>query len=114
MPAFGTGGMTATGRQSLRLTILLGLLITADGGTGIFAVFTDRVTSGWNSAETGDRAKAVDVVLATATFVNGGVACDAFGHQLITGIIHVEGIQPVEYEASDVAYACVKNLGSAR
>jgi predicted ribosomally synthesized peptide with SipW-like signal peptide len=34
------------GRQSLRIVMVLGVLVTLVGGTGIFAAFTDRATTG--------------------------------------------------------------------
>jgi hypothetical protein len=107
------------GRHALRITILLGILITLIGGTGIFAVFTDRATTGSNSAETGSRQQAVDLKIETA-LLDVPVNCDGdldgtlFNHDdLTTGIFSVSGIQPGDYPAdADVAYVCLLNAGS--
>jgi predicted ribosomally synthesized peptide with SipW-like signal peptide len=53
------------GRHALRITILLGILITLVGGTGIFATFTDRATAGQNDVTTGSRPRAADLKIAT-------------------------------------------------
>jgi hypothetical protein len=107
------------GRHALRITILLGILITLVGGTGIFAVFTDRATTGTNSAETGSRQQAVDLKIETA-LLDAPVTCDGdlnlqlFDQDdLTTGIFSVSGVQPGAYPAdADVAYVCLLNAGS--
>lgn len=101
------------GRLGLRMMVLLGLLITAVGGTGIFAVFTDTVVTGPNSASTGSRPAAVDVVLAPAALVGGAVDCGGYTHQMVTGIFSVEELQPGDYpDDAEVAYVCIRNEGS--
>src|SRR5690348_3456865 len=54
------------GKQTLRITIVLGMLVTLLGGTGIFATFSDRATAGDNSVTTGERARAADLKIAPA------------------------------------------------
>lgn len=108
------------GRQSLRLTMLLGVLITAIGGTGIFAVFTDRATTGTNNAETGQRQKAVELKISTALLDGPAVNCDGDQDSVMfedddlqTGIFSVSNIQPGDYPAdADIAYVCLLNAGS--
>jgi len=63
-------------RHSLRLTIVLGVLITAMGSTGIFAVFTDRSTSGPNTVTSGSLPHAADLKIAAAADVGGAYLCD--------------------------------------
>lgn len=103
------------GRQSLRVTMLLGVLITALGGTGIFAAFTDRATTGVNSVESGSRPRAVDIMLAQATLnpSTSQVECGQFSHDLATGIFSVQGVQPGAFpNDAEVSYVCLKNVGS--
>lgn len=111
------------GRQALRITILLGVLISIVGGTGIFAVFSDRATTGTNSAETGSRQAAVDLRIEAAALPPAGdpaLNCDGNldgalfnADDLTTGIFSVNGIQPGDYPAdADVAYLCLFNAGS--
>ncbi|HEX3265678.1 MAG TPA: hypothetical protein VHR16_08420 [Candidatus Limnocylindrales bacterium] len=64
------------GRHSLRLTIVLGLLITVLGSTGIFAVFTDRATTGPNSVTSGTLPHAADLKVAVASELAGEYLCD--------------------------------------
>jgi hypothetical protein len=48
-------------------TIGLGSLVTLMGGTGIFAVFTDRATTGTSKVDSGARASAADLKIALAS-----------------------------------------------
>ncbi len=64
------------GRNSLRLTIVLGALITVMGSTGIFAVFTDRSTTGPNTVTSGSLLHAADLKIAAAADVGGAYLCD--------------------------------------
>jgi hypothetical protein len=107
-------------RHALRITILLGVLITLVGGTGIFAAFTDTATTGTNNAVTGPRPQAVDLKIESA-LLDVPVNCDGdanatlFDHDdLTTGIFDVSGVQPGDYPAdAAVAYVCLFNAGSA-
>ena len=54
------------GRHTLRITIVLGMLVTLLGGTGIFATFTDRATTGTSTITSGERPKAADLQIAAA------------------------------------------------
>ena len=63
-------------RPTLRLTILLGVLVTVMSGTGIFAVFSDRATGGQNTVTSGERPSAADLKIAPAYEVSGVYSCD--------------------------------------
>lgn len=67
------------GRHSLRLTVVLGLLITVLGSTGIFAVFTDRATTGPNNVTSGSLPHAADLKIAAASEIGGEYLCDRDG-----------------------------------
>jgi hypothetical protein len=63
-----------TMRRPLALAlIVLGLVVTLIGGTGIFAPFTDTATTGVNSLTSGARPRAADIQLAWA--VPGYLTC---------------------------------------
>jgi hypothetical protein len=83
----------------------LGLTVTLLSG-GIFAVFTDRATTGQNDATTRAEAQAADLKLATAA----GLDCGAFVDDLATGVISVADLQP---EDGVQVRVCLRNDGSA-
>jgi hypothetical protein len=64
------------GRHSLRITIVLGLLITILGSTGIFAVFNDQATTGPNNVTSGALPLAADLKIAVADLSTGEYYCD--------------------------------------
>jgi len=106
------------GRHSLRIIMVLGVLVTLVGGTGIFAVFTDRSTTGTNSVTSAERPHAVDIKISEAQLVGGVVHCDGDGdgipfegEDLTTGLFTITDIQP-DTTITD-AYVCIKNAGSA-
>ena len=66
-------------RHSLRLAIVLGLLITVLGSTGIFAVFSDRATAGQNTVTSGSLPHAADLKIAAASELGGEYLCDRDG-----------------------------------
>lgn len=82
----------------------LGLTVSLLSG-GIFAVFTDRATTGSNDAGTRAEARAADLKLATAT----GLDCGVFVDDLATGVITVADLQPT---GAAQARVCVRNDGS--
>jgi hypothetical protein len=106
-------------RHSLRIVIVLGMLITLVGGTGIFATFSDRASTGGNSVTSGSRPKAADIKIETATVEPAtGVTChsdpDPLPWQrddLTTGIYTATDVQPGEDLGR--TYLCLKNVGSA-
>jgi hypothetical protein len=87
----------------------LGLVITAMSFTGIFAVFTDRATTGTNHVDSGTQARVVDIQLATSA--NGDCTDAVFSEDLATGIIDVSDIQPGD--GPQVQYLCLRNVGTA-
>ena len=101
------------GSQSLRIVMVLGVLVTLVGGTGIFAAFTDRATTGANTVTTGPRPHAADIRISPASVVGGMVTCDAAleSENLTTGLFEVAAFQPGS--AAEPAYVCIKNVGSA-
>ena len=106
------------GRHALRITIVLGMLVTLLGGTGIFATFTDRATAGDNSVTTGERARAAELKIAAedpSQYPAGTPLCmpaitpwqdDTTTGQFTAGSLHPgDNLQP--------AYLCLWNAGTA-
>ena len=106
-------------RASLRAVIVLGLLVTFVGGTGIFAVFSDRATGGLNSVTSGERAKAADLKIQTGLIRPDTTVlpcADATGGPFEDDITDVQfslgSISPgAVYENR---WLCLKNAGSSR
>jgi hypothetical protein len=106
-------------RHLLKATMALGVILTLVGATGIFAVFSDRATTGNNDVSSGELAHAADLAIATAQIVDIGndgimdVACEGVWHEdLVTGIFSAGDLQPSvgdEY----AAHLCLYNAGSA-
>lgn len=96
-------------RRLLATTMALGLVISAMNFTGIFAVFTDRATTGTNSAESGAQARVADLKIATA--VGGTCEGSVYVDDLLTGLISASDLQPGG--GSGFTPVCVKNSGSA-
>lgn len=96
-------------RRLLTVTMALGLVISAMNFTGIFAVFTDRASTGTNSAESGAQPRVADLQIATSV----GGTCDAVSYldNLATGVIAATDLQPGGN--SGFQLLCVKNAGSA-
>lgn len=114
------------GRHSLRLTIVLGLLITVLGSTGIFAVFTDRATAGPNNVTSGSLPHAADLKIAVASEIGGEYLCDrdndgqyeATGSTVawdrddsLTSTFNVGNLQPGETRSGQAF--CLHNSGSS-
>jgi hypothetical protein len=87
--------------------IVVGAIVTSVGGTGIFAVFTDRATQGPNTIESGPRPRAADIQI--GDFVSG--TCAQLHDDLTTAIWSVTNRQPGESSSHNF---CVKNNGAAR
>jgi len=106
------------GRHSLRIIMVLGALVTLVGGTGIFAVFTDRATAGDNAVTSGTRPKSADLRIEPAVLVGGTFVCDADADGILwenedtaTAQFTVTDAQPGNSLGD--AYICLKNVGSA-
>ena len=96
-------------RRMLAMTMGLGLVVTAMGFSGIYAVFTDRATTGTNSAESGSQGRIADLKIATTS--SGDCIDGSFTDDLATGIITVADVQPGD--GSSFTTACLRNDGSA-
>src|SRR5215470_6940644 len=101
-------------RQSLRIVIVLGALITLVGGTGIFAVFTDRATAGNNSVTSGERPRAAELKIAPedpSQHPAGAALCSPavtpWDDDTTTAQFTVGSIQPGQNMQS--AYLCLWN-----
>jgi len=98
-------------RRNTYLSIMvIGAVMTMVGGTGIFAVFTDRATQGPNTADSGPRPSAADIQIAMANSTVNGIDCGAFSENITTAEFQESDIQPFSY---DYKYMCVKNVGAA-
>lgn len=97
-------------RQMLRLTLILGVMVTILGGTGVFAVFTDQANGGSNTVNSGALARAADLHIAPGTLTMG-IACTQYADDTSTAQFTIQdfrtGTQPVR------AYVCLRNVGSA-
>jgi predicted ribosomally synthesized peptide with SipW-like signal peptide len=98
-------------RHALRLTLVLGVMVTVLGGTGVFAVFTDQAQGGGNNVTSGSLARAADLHIAAATVVSGAVSCQMFADDTMTGQFTILDLQPTT--PTQRAYVCLRNVGSA-
>jgi hypothetical protein len=105
------------GRQTWRIVIVLGALITLLSGTGIFAVFSDRATTGAATITSGERARAADLKLALAAEIDGAVSCDPDSDgtvdaldDLVTPLFTAWDLQPGQ--SAGYQYLCLINAGS--
>jgi len=100
-------------RHALRLVIVLGALITLVGGTGIFAVFSDRATTGTSDVTSGALGKAADLKIASAQpqdpMNSGPFLCDTFTDDLTTQLFHFTATSG----NGDERFFCVENAGSS-
>lgn len=97
-------------RRLLAMTMALGLIVTAMGSTGIFAVFTDRATTGTNHADSGTQPRVADIQLGTS--VSGDCSDATYVDDLLTGVIDVSDLQP--NDNSGIDYLCLRGVGTAR
>lgn len=98
-------------RRLLTVTMALGLVISAMNFTGIFAVFTDRATTGTNSAQSGAQPRVADLQIATPLPGTGNCDGVSWVDDLETGVISTTDLQPGG--ASGFAALCLRNSGSA-
>jgi len=111
VPAKSKGATRHMSRRNAYLSIMvMGAVITMVGGTGIFAVFTDRATQGPNTADSGPRPSAADIQIAMATSTGNGIECGTFQEDVTTAEFQESNMQPFSY---DYRYMCVKNVGAA-
>lgn len=102
------------GRHALRITILLGVLITLVGGTGIFAVFSDRATTGVNDVTSGELGRAADLLIAVDPALHDPqssppFACGTFSDDLATGLFSFTA----NFGSGNDANVCIRNAGTA-
>lgn len=97
-------------RRLLAATMTLGLLVTAVGMSGIYAVFTDRAETGDNSVSTDAEPKVADIQIAA---VANAQACDLaeYSESLTTGLISASDVRPT-WEG-DLVYVCLRNTGAS-
>ena len=100
-------------RHSLRIVIVVGMLITLVGGTGIFAVFSDRATTGQSDVKTNALGKAADLKIAAAQpqdpMNSGPFICGTFVDDLTTPLFNFTA----STGTSDERFLCVRNDGSS-
>ena len=101
------------GRQALRITILLGILITLVGGTGIFAVFSDRALTGPSDVKSAELAKAADLKIAAAQpqdpMNSGPFICDTYSDNLTTPLLSFA----TNVGGGSESFVCLVNVGSS-
>jgi hypothetical protein len=105
-------------RRSLRRPLLatvaaFGCVITLAGTTGVFAVFTDRATTGENSWATRSLPHAADLQLANGSVEVGTtwiVTCGTYVDDLESGLLTMSNAAPGDSYNAD--FLCVKNAGS--
>jgi hypothetical protein len=100
-------------RHPLRLVIVLGALITLVGGTGIFAVFSDRATTGPSDVTTGGLGRAADLKIADAQpqdpMNSGPFICGTFVDDLATPLFNFTATAG----SGDERFLCLENDGSS-
>jgi hypothetical protein len=98
-------------RRPLALSlIVLGLVVTLIGGTGLLAPFTDRATTGVNSITSGERPRAADLKLAWAVADPFACAAATYEDNSTTPGLTATDIQP---GYGELLHFCLKNIGSA-
>ena len=98
-------------RRSILLTFLaLGAVLTAIGGTGLFAALSDTARTGTNSVRTASLPGSADLQLATATTSSGATVCGTFSEDLTTGLFTATDVKAGTFQP--MRSFCLKNLGS--
>jgi hypothetical protein len=85
----------------------LGGLVTLMGAAGIFAVVSDRATTGTNSVSSGAQASTADLKIAPVGADQ--ITCQTFEDGLTTGLFSMADVQPGD--PSRTGRACLKNAG---
>ena len=99
-------------RRFAAATLTLGSVITLVGGTGIFAVFTDRATTGTNSVASGERASAADLQIAPAIQNQDlSITCGTFSDDLGLLLFDISDAQPTGVVGAN--FICLSNVGSS-
>lgn len=99
-------------RPLVAAIVALGGVITLAGTTGVFAVFTDRATTGTNTIATKQLPRAAELQIAPGTAgSNWSITCGTYSDDLQTGVISMSDVTPNQVGDSD--YVCLKNAGSA-
>jgi hypothetical protein len=92
--------------------IVLGIVTTLLGETGVFAVFEDRASTGENVVTSGARPRAVDIKIAPAVVGLGlPTGCATFTDDLTTGFFTVDDVQPSGTIGGN-HWFCLRNDGS--
>jgi hypothetical protein len=86
--------------------VVIGAIVTTVGGTGIFAVFTDRATQGPNTFQSGAQASAADLQIADWS----PLGCGEWQEDLTTALWSATNIQPGDTTSRQL---CLKNNGAA-
>ena len=103
-------------RPLLTSIAALGSVITLASTTGVFAVFTDRATTGTNTFATKGLPRAADLQLADGTISVDEttnvwtVSCGTYSDNLSTSLVTLSNAVPNDSFATD--FVCVKNAGS--
>jgi hypothetical protein len=101
-------------RNPLRIVIVLGVLITLLGGTGIFAVFSDRATTGSNDVTSSALGRAADLLIAVDPTPHDPQSsppfdCGTFSDDLATGLFSFT----TNMSNGNGANVCLRNAGTA-
>jgi hypothetical protein len=100
-------------RHSLRIVIVLGVLITLVGGTGIFATFSDRATTGQSDIVSGALGKAADLMIADGQPLDpmnsGPIGCGGFTDDLVTPLF----VYTSQLGSQAEHFFCLQNQGSS-
>ena len=96
-------------RRRMAVSVMaLGAVVTLIGGTGIWAVFTDRATTGQNSVTSGALPQAADLLITQMGNQLGD--CQGFTDDLATGLFTVTDAGTGNLA---VGFVCLKNNGSS-
>jgi hypothetical protein len=96
-------------RPLLVSLMVLGLVTTIIGGFGVFAVFTDRATTGTNTITSGARAAAADLKIAKPALSPEDCATATYDDNLTTGLFSVSDFQPGVNRSE---FFCLRNVGT--
>jgi len=97
-------------RRPLLITlVVLGLVTTLTGASGVLAAGSDRATTGTNSLETGSIASSVNLQIARWDRLTG--VCGTFTDDLTTGLFTLTDRQPSGSGIGPPQDMCLKNAG---